>query len=60
MKITEAISAVLLVGGLLIVVASCAGMAVMSDPADRLHLVTSAATLGAAGRSHTTAPASGA
>lgn len=49
MKITEAVSAVLLVGGLLIVAASCIGMAVMSDPVDRLHLVTPAAMLGAAG-----------
>lgn len=42
-------SAILLAAGLVIVVASCIGMAVMDDPLDRLHLVTPAATLGVVG-----------
>lgn len=46
---TGVISAVLLVAGLVIVVCSCAGMAVLDDPLDRLHLATPAAMLGSAG-----------
>ena len=43
------ISDVLLVAGLVIVVGSCAGMAVFDDPLYRLHLVTPAAMLGSTG-----------
>lgn len=43
------ISTVVLIAGLLIVVASCIGIAVMDDPMDRLHLVTPAAMLGSVG-----------
>jgi multicomponent Na+:H+ antiporter subunit G len=46
MAVTAVISAVLLVAGLIIVVCSCAGMAVLDDPLDRLHLTTPAAMLG--------------
>jgi multisubunit Na+/H+ antiporter MnhG subunit len=49
MTVTGVISAVLLVAGLLVVLASCAGMALLGDPLDRLHLVTPAAMLGSAG-----------
>lgn len=44
--IRDDFSAVLLVIGLVIVLASCIGIAVMDDPLDRLHLVTPAAMLG--------------
>jgi multicomponent Na+:H+ antiporter subunit G len=47
--VTGVISAVLLVAGLAIVVGSCAGMAVLDDPLDRLHLTTPAAMLGSTG-----------
>jgi multisubunit Na+/H+ antiporter MnhG subunit len=47
--VTGVISAVLLVAGLVIVVGSCAGMAVLDDPLDRLHLTTPAAMLGSTG-----------
>ena len=46
---TGVISVVLLAAGLIIVVCSCAGMAVFHDPLDRLHLVTPAAMLGSTG-----------
>jgi len=46
---TEVVSVVLLVAGLVIVVGSCAGMAVLDDPLDRLHLTTPAAMLGSTG-----------
>ena len=46
MTVTGVISVVLLVAGLVIVVGSCAGMAVLDDPLDRLHLTTPAAMLG--------------
>ena len=46
---TGVISDVLLVAGLVIVVASCLGMAVFDDPLDRLHLTTPAAMLGSTG-----------
>ena len=46
---TGVISDVLLVAGLVIVVGSCAGMAVFDDPLDRLHLTTPAAMLGSTG-----------
>ena len=46
---TEAVSVILLVAGLVIVVGSCAGMAVFDDPLDRLHLTTPAAMLGSTG-----------
>ncbi len=36
----------LLVVGLVVVMASCVGMAALRDPLDRLHLVTPASTLG--------------
>ena len=49
MTATGVISDVLLVAGLVIVVCSCAGMAVFDDPLDRLHLVTPAAMLGSTG-----------
>ena len=49
MTATGVISAVLLVAGLLVVVGSCAGMAVLGDPLDRLHLTTPAAMLGSTG-----------
>ena len=49
MTVTGVISPVLLVAGLAIVVGSCAGMAVLDDPLDRLHLTTPAAMLGSAG-----------
>jgi multisubunit Na+/H+ antiporter MnhG subunit len=47
--VTGVISVVLLVAGLIIVVCSCAGMAVFDDPLDRLHLVSPAAMLGSTG-----------
>jgi multisubunit Na+/H+ antiporter MnhG subunit len=47
--VTGVISVVLLVAGLIIVVCSCAGMAVFDDPLDRLHLVAPAAMLGSTG-----------
>ena len=46
---TGVISVGLLVAGLIIVVCSCAGMAVFDDPLDRLHLAAPAAMLGSAG-----------
>ncbi len=46
---TGVISVVLLLAGLVIVVASCAGMAVLDDPLDRMHLTTPAAMLGSTG-----------
>ena len=49
MTATGVVSVVLLVAGLVIVVCSCAGMAVFDDPLDRLHLVTPAAMLGSTG-----------
>jgi multisubunit Na+/H+ antiporter MnhG subunit len=49
MTVTGVISAVLLVAGLMVVVGSCAGMAVFDDPLDRLHLTTPAAMLGSTG-----------
>ena len=49
MPVTGIISVVLLVAGLLVVVGSCAGMAVLDDPLDRLHLTTPAAMLGSTG-----------
>lgn len=49
MTTSGVISDVLLVAGLVIVVGSCAGMAVLDDPLDRLHLVTPAAMLGSTG-----------
>ncbi|MCU4182779.1 monovalent cation/H(+) antiporter subunit G [Acidiferrimicrobium sp. IK] len=36
----------LLALGLLVIVVSCVGMAVLTDPMDRVHLVTPASTLG--------------
>lgn len=49
MSASGVISAVFLTAGLVIVVASCVGVAVMNDPMDRLHLVTPAAMLGSVG-----------
>jgi multicomponent Na+:H+ antiporter subunit G len=49
MMVTGVISTVLLVAGLAVVVGSCAGMAVLGDPLDRLHLTTPAAMLGSTG-----------
>jgi multisubunit Na+/H+ antiporter MnhG subunit len=49
MTATGVISAVLLVAGLIVVVGSCAGMAVLDEPLDRLHLTTPAAMLGSTG-----------
>ena len=49
MTVTGVVSAVLLVAGLMVVVGSCAGMAVLDDPLDRLHLTTPAAMLGSTG-----------
>jgi multisubunit Na+/H+ antiporter MnhG subunit len=49
MTVTGIISVVLLVAGLVIVVCSCAGMAVLDDPLDRLHLTTPASMLGSTG-----------
>ena len=49
MTATGVISAILLVAGLIVVVGSCAGMAVLDDPLDRLHLTTPAAMLGSTG-----------
>lgn len=46
---TGLISAVLLIAGLVVVVGSCAGMAVLDDPLDRLHLTTPAAMVGSTG-----------
>ena len=46
---TGVVSVVLLVAGLAVVVGSCAGMAVLDDPLDRLHLTTPAAMLGSTG-----------
>ncbi|MGH9306313.1 MAG: monovalent cation/H(+) antiporter subunit G [Acidimicrobiales bacterium] len=46
MSPAQVISDVFLVLGLLIVAASCIGVAVMDDAMDRLHLVTPAALLG--------------
>ena len=48
-RVTSTDRVVLLVAGLVIVVSSCAGMAVLDDPMDRLHLVTPASTLGSTG-----------
>jgi multicomponent Na+:H+ antiporter subunit G len=36
----------LLAAGLAVILASCVGMAALTDPLDRLHLVTPASTLG--------------
>jgi multisubunit Na+/H+ antiporter MnhG subunit len=47
MRVGDVISVVLLVVGLVAVAGSCAGIAVMDDPLDRLHLVTPAAMIGA-------------
>jgi multisubunit Na+/H+ antiporter MnhG subunit len=47
MTVQDVLSVVLLVAGLVIVAVSCAGIAVMDDPLDRLHLVTPAAMIGA-------------
>jgi multisubunit Na+/H+ antiporter MnhG subunit len=47
--VTAVVSVVLLVAGLAVVVGSCAGMAVLDDPLDRLHLTTPAAMLGSTG-----------
>jgi multisubunit Na+/H+ antiporter MnhG subunit len=49
MTVTGVISVVLLMAGLVVVVCSCVGMAVLDDPMDRLHLATPAAMLGSAG-----------
>jgi multisubunit Na+/H+ antiporter MnhG subunit len=49
MTVTGVISTALLVAGLVVVVGSCAGMAVLDDPLDRLHLTTPAAMLGSTG-----------
>ena len=49
MTVTGVISVVLLVAGLVVVVCSCVGMAVLDDPVDRLHLATPAAMLGSTG-----------
>ena len=49
MTVTGVVSAVLLVAGLMVVIGSCAGMAVLDDPLDRLHLTTPAAMLGSTG-----------
>ena len=49
MTATGVISAILLVAGLIVVVVSCFGMAVLDDPLDRLHLTTPAAMLGSTG-----------
>jgi monovalent cation/proton antiporter MnhG/PhaG subunit len=49
MTVSGIISVVLLLAGLVIVVCSCAGMAVLDDPLDRLHLATPAAMLGSVG-----------
>jgi multicomponent Na+:H+ antiporter subunit G len=46
---TGVVSVVLLVAGLVIVVGSCVGMAVLDDPLDRMHLTTPAAMLGSTG-----------
>ena len=46
---TGVIADVLLVAGLVVVVGSCVGMAVLADPLDRLHLTTPAAMLGSTG-----------
>lgn len=47
MSVGDVITGGLLVVGLVTVVCSCVGIAVMDDPLDRLHLVTPAATIGA-------------
>jgi multicomponent Na+:H+ antiporter subunit G len=47
--VTGVISAVLLVAGLVVVVGSCVGMAVLDDPLDRMHLTAPAAMLGSTG-----------
>jgi multicomponent Na+:H+ antiporter subunit G len=49
MTATGVISAILLIAGLVVVIGSCAGMAVLDDPLDRLHLTTPAAMLGSTG-----------
>ncbi len=49
MSVVAVVSDVALVAGLVIVLASCAGMALIDDPMDKLHLVTPAAMLGAVG-----------
>ena len=49
MTVTGVISVVLLLTGLVIAVGSCAGVAVLDDPLDRLHLTTPAAMLGSTG-----------
>src|ERR1700722_4135081 len=49
MTVTGVVSAVLLVAGLMVVVVSRAGMAVLDDPLDRRHLTPPAAMLGSTG-----------
>jgi len=49
MTAAAVISDVLLATGLVVVVGSCAAMAVLDDPLDRLHLTAPAAMLGSAG-----------
>jgi multisubunit Na+/H+ antiporter MnhG subunit len=49
MTVAGVVSAILLVAGLMVVVGSCAGMAVFDDPLDRLHLTSPAAMLGSTG-----------
>ena len=49
MTVTGVISVILLVAGLAVVVCSCAGMAVLDDPLDRMHLTAPAAMLGSTG-----------
>jgi multisubunit Na+/H+ antiporter MnhG subunit len=44
--VTGVVSAVLLVAGLMVVVGSCVGIAVLDDPLDRMHLTAPAAMLG--------------
>jgi multisubunit Na+/H+ antiporter MnhG subunit len=47
--VTGVISAVLLVAGLVVVVGSCVGIAVLDDPLDRMHLTAPASMLGSTG-----------
>jgi multicomponent Na+:H+ antiporter subunit C len=49
MTVTGVISALLLVVGLAVVVGLCAGMAVLDDPLDWLHLTAPATMLGSTG-----------
>jgi multicomponent Na+:H+ antiporter subunit G len=42
----DAVAVVLLSIGLLVIVLSCVGVAILDDPMDRLHLVTPASTVG--------------